>query len=77
MNLIIYVNDNFEDERTLFDLDKNKLILNGDDYHDKIDERIDGYLEALVDFDIYTKDVPSEWIEEDHEHYKIAFPNSR
>lgn len=71
MNLVVYINDNFEDERALFDLDKMKVILMGDYYHDKIDDRIEGYLEALKDNGIYNKEVDSEWIDESHEHYKL------
>jgi DNA-binding LacI/PurR family transcriptional regulator len=72
MNLIIYVNDNFEEERALFDLDREKVILVGDYYHDKIDKRIDGYLEALKDFNIYRDDVPVEWIKDTHKHYNLT-----
>lgn len=71
MNLIIYVNGIFEDEKALFDLDNNKVILHGDYYHDKIDEQIEGYLQALKDYDIHTEEVEEEWIDSKHEHFKL------
>lgn len=74
MNLIIYVNENFEEEKALFDKEETKVILKGDYYHDKIDERIEGYLEALSDFSIYKEEVETEYIDESHELYeKIGF----
>lgn len=71
VDLIIYVNDNFEEEKALFDKKENKVILLGDYYHDKIDEKIEGYLEALKDFNIYDKDVDDEYINDSHEHYEL------
>jgi DNA-binding LacI/PurR family transcriptional regulator len=71
MELIIYVNEKFEDERALFDLDKKKIILKGDYYHDKISEKIEGYLKALKDHNIYDEEVNAEWIDETHEHYVL------
>ena len=73
MRLIIYVNDDFEDERALFDLDEEKTLLLGDYCHDHIDEKIEGYLEALKDFKIYENDsnLETEWIDSDHKYYKL------
>lgn len=74
MKLIIYINENFEEERALFDLDSGVEILKGDYYHDKIDETIGGYLKALKDFDIYKADVEQELIDESHALYiKLNF----
>lgn len=70
MNLVIYVNENFEDERALFDKDKEKVMLKGDEYHDKIDEKIEGYLQALADFAIYQEKVETEYIDESNSLYK-------
>lgn len=70
MNLVIYINEHFEDARALFDLDKGEAILSGDYYHDKIDERIEGYLQALADHNIHTEDVEDIWIDETHEHFR-------
>jgi len=47
MKLIVYVNDTFEEEKALFNLDDNTVLVKGDYYHDKIDERIEGFLEGL------------------------------
>ena len=71
MNLVIYTNDEFEDEKALFDLDENKVLLMGDQYHNGIGSRIAGYLDALHDFGIYTDGVDKEWIDRKHEHFKL------
>lgn len=47
MKLIVYVNDTFEEEKALFNLEDNIALVKGDYYHDKIDERIEGFLEGL------------------------------
>lgn len=76
MKLVIYVNEHAEDERALFDKNEGKIIMKGDYYHDKIDQRIEGYLEALSDFSIYKEEVGAEYIDESHELYeKIGFYN--
>lgn len=72
MNLIIYTNEEFEDEKALFDLDSKKVLLKGDQYHDKISGKIEGYLDALNDFEIYCEEVDSEWIDRNHEHFKLV-----
>lgn len=66
MNLIIYINDNFEDERALFDLDTKEVLIKGDYDNDKIDSQIEGYLHSLG-----ISDVDDEWIDETHEHFKM------
>lgn len=71
MDLIIYVNSNFEEEKALFDREENKVILLGDYYHNKIDEMIEGYLKALKDFNIYNKKIKEEYIDDSHEHYQL------
>ena len=43
----IYVNETFEEEKALYDLEKKDVVLKGDYYHDKIDYVIEGYLLAL------------------------------
>lgn len=70
MNLIIYVNSVFDEEKALFDLDSEKIILRGDEYHNKIYARIEGYLKALKEFGVYEKEVPSQYIELSHKHFK-------
>jgi hypothetical protein len=70
MKLVVYVNEDFEDQRALFDLERKKTLLVGDFYHDKIDEKIDGYLQALKDFEIYKEEVEYIWINPEHEHFE-------
>ena len=56
MNLVIYINDTHEEEKALYDLDRGKIVLKGDYYHDKIDYLISGYLMG--------KDIDEDSIEE-------------
>ena len=46
MNLTIYINDTFEEEKALLD-SNNKILLMGDYYHNKIDELIKGLILGL------------------------------
>jgi hypothetical protein len=71
MKLIIYTNDHFEEEKALFDIENNETILKGDYYHDKINEKIKGYLQALREFNIYKDEVDDEWINNEHHHYNL------
>ncbi|BEU14623.1 hypothetical protein [Bacillus phage CM1] len=74
MNLVIFENATHEEEKALVNLDTGKAILNGDYYHDKIDYRIEGYLEALKDYGIHTEEVPTEEIGKKHEYFaKLNF----
>ncbi|MEC0031125.1 hypothetical protein CON01_00810 [Bacillus thuringiensis] len=68
MKLVIYVNENFEEEKALFDLEKKEVLLQGDYYHDKIDAKIEGYLLAL---DIDSDDIAHEEVDSSHEHFKL------
>lgn len=70
MNLIIYINEEFEDEKALYHLDEKQVLLKGDQYHDQIRGKIDGYLEALEDFGIHEEEVDEVWIDKNHEHFK-------
>ena len=72
MNLIIYANEHYEEERALFNLETNEVILKGDYYHDKIYEKIEGYLLALKDFNIYIDKVISNGIDRSHAHYDLC-----
>lgn len=76
MNLVIYGNKHYEDEKALVNVDKNEVILKGDYYHDKINDKIDAYLQALKDFNIYSFDTNEEWIDSKHELYNyLGFYN--
>lgn len=70
MNLIIYVNANFQDEKMLVDVDENKVLLQGQYDDDKIDYKIAGYLQALKHLGIHNKEVKKEIIKESHSYYK-------
>ncbi len=70
MKLIIFANEHFEEEKALFDLEENRVVLKGDYYHDKINEKIEGYLQALYEFNIYKEDVDEEWIDNTHDLYE-------
>lgn len=63
MQLIVYGNKTYEEEKALVDVSTGKVLLQGDWYHDKIDSKIEGYLEALKNYDLYTEDVPTQWID--------------
>lgn len=76
MNLVIYGNKHYEEEKALVNVDKNEVILKGDYYHDKIEYMIEGYLQALKDFNIYSFDTNEEWIDSNHELYNyLCFYN--
>lgn len=62
MQLIVYGNETYEEEKALVDVSTGKVLLQGDWYHDKIDSQIEGYLKALKSYDLYTEDVPTQWI---------------
>lgn len=67
VNLVIYVNDNFEEEKALYNLDSKQVIVKGDYYHDKIDSVIEGYLLAKC---IDSDSVEDIWIDQNHEMFK-------
>ncbi|HHT7008931.1 MULTISPECIES: hypothetical protein [Bacillus] len=67
-NLVIYTNKYFkDDEKALFDVDTETVLLTGDYYHDKIDFKIEGYLLAL---NINKDDVPTEEIDNSHKYFE-------
>lgn len=72
MNLVILVNKEFEEEKALFDLNKEQVLLSGDYYHDKIDAKIEGYLEALSDHNIYNKEVEEMYVDIHHRYFKLV-----
>ena len=64
MNLVIYINDNYEEEKALYDLDRKKVIIKGDYYHDKIDYLISGY---LMGKDISKDNVKDIYVNDNHD----------
>lgn len=56
MKIKIFTNETFEDEQAVLDIDSGKVIMKGDSYHDKIEEKIEGMIETLnflgVDYEI-------------------------
>lgn len=49
VTFIIYNNPFDEDERALVDANTERVLLVGDYYHDKISEKMDGYIQAYQD----------------------------
>lgn len=47
MRLIIIVNETNEDEAALVNFDTKEAIIKGDSYHDKIFNKIEGFLQGL------------------------------
>lgn len=52
MILQVLINETWEDERALINIETKQILLNGDSYHNKIDSMIDGYLIALNNSEI-------------------------
>lgn len=46
-NFLTIINIHFEDEALLIDLDTNKVVMQGDYYHNKILDKIDGFVKGL------------------------------
>lgn len=46
-NFLTIINIHFEDEALLIDLDTNKVVMQGDCYHNKILDKIDGFVKGL------------------------------
>ena len=47
LKFIRYTNKENEDQKALYDVQRQYVIMSGDYYHDKIDERIIGFLNAV------------------------------
>lgn len=52
LRLIKVYNATYEEEECLYDLTNDRVLLEGDYYHDKISYKIDAYIKALEDFEI-------------------------
>ena len=46
-NFLTIINLHFEEEAMLIDLDTNKVVMQGDSYHNKILDKIDGFVKGL------------------------------
>lgn len=46
--LKILINSIYEEQKALINTETNEVLLEGDSYHDKIDERIEGFLSGLL-----------------------------
>ncbi len=74
MNLVIFENGTFEEEKALVDIDSGEIFLNGDYYHDKIDDKISGFLYAARHFGAYRGEVPTKEIGKDDDWFgKLGF----
>lgn len=47
MKLIKYVNSTFEEEKALYRPEFGTVLVKGDYYHDKIDEKIEGFIAGI------------------------------
>ena len=47
INFIKFINGTLEDEAALYDVNNNEIVIKGDDYHDKIYEKIDGIIQGI------------------------------
>ena len=68
MNVVIYINETYEEEQALYDVDSQKVLLKGDYYHDKISAKISGYLIAK---NIEEDEVEDIYIDQNHELFKV------
>lgn len=67
MNLVIYINETYEEEKALYDIDRDEVVIKGDYYHDKIDHVIEGYLIAKEIDEDAVEDI---WIDQNHELFE-------
>ena len=47
INFIKFINGTLEDEAALYNVNNNEIVIKGDDYHDKIYEKIDGIIQGI------------------------------
>ena len=47
IKFIKFINGTLEDEAALYDVNNNEIVIKGDDYHDKIYEKIDGIIQGI------------------------------
>lgn len=72
-----YINKNFQEQMAIVEVCKDSsenIIMTGDYYHDKIEEKIDGFLIGIEFSDENTFVMKTEYITEEHEmYYKLQF----
>ena len=47
IKFIKFINGTLEDEASLYNVGNNEIVIKGDDYHDKIYEKIDGIIKGI------------------------------
>ena len=47
IKFIRFINGAFENETALYNVGNNEIVIKGDDYHDKIYEKIDGIIQGI------------------------------
>lgn|GEM_PF-2409617 len=47
LDLMICINGTFEEEKALINKENDEILCKGDYYHDKIDEKIEGFIKGL------------------------------
>ena len=52
IKFIKFINGTLEDEAALYNVGNNEIVIKGDDYHDKIYEKIDGIIQGIEYVDI-------------------------
>ena len=52
IKFIKFINGTLENEAALYDVNNNEIVIKGDDYHDKIYEKIDGIIQGIEYVDI-------------------------
>ncbi len=58
IKFIKFINGTLEDEAALYNVGNNEIVIKGDDYHDKIYEKIDGIIQGIeyVDIEVTVKE---------------------
>ena len=70
--LKILINSTYEEQKALINTETNEVLLEGDSYHDKIDERIEGFLLGLIYCDYKYSLLDSEQINTDNKLFDVC-----
>lgn len=73
MKLVIYRNGTYEEQIALVNEETGEAYIIGDDYHEKASDKIEGYLLALKNEGIYTKEVEEVEIQPSHPMFKKLY----